>query len=52
MFETKAVGKMETHIECSTTSFPESRGVYGVLWNNTVERGRPWMTTWRMRSAC
>ena len=22
------------------------------MWNNTVERGRPQMTTWRMRIAC
>ena len=31
--------------------FPESRAFYE-MWKNTVERGRPQMTIWRMRIAC
>ena len=32
--------------------FYENRGVYEIMWNNLVERGRPQMTIWRMRIAC
>jgi len=32
--------------------FPENRIVYQIMWINTVERGRPQMTIWRMRIAC
>ena len=33
--------------------FPlENRAVYGIKWNNMVERGRSQMTIWRMRIAC
>ena len=28
------------------------RAVNEIMWKNTVERGRPHMTTWRMRFAC
>ena len=26
--------------------------VYEIMWKNIAERGRPQMTTWRMRIAC
>jgi len=29
-----------------------NRAVYEKMWKNTVERGRPRMTIWRMRIAC
>jgi hypothetical protein len=32
--------------------FYENRGVYEIMWNNLVERGRPQMTIRRMRIAC
>ena len=32
--------------------FFENRTVYEIGWKNTVERGRPQMTIWRMRIAC
>jgi hypothetical protein len=32
--------------------FFETPEVYGVMWKNIVERGRPQMTIWRMRIAC
>jgi len=32
--------------------FFENRAVCEKIWKNTVERGRPQMTKWRMRIAC
>jgi len=32
--------------------FPPKIAVYEIMWENTVERGRPQMTIWRMRIAC
>ena len=32
--------------------FSENRAVYEVMLKNIVERGRPQMTVWRMRTAC
>jgi hypothetical protein len=32
--------------------FLENRAVYEIMWKNTVERGRPQMTIWRMRITC
>jgi hypothetical protein len=32
--------------------FSENRAVYKIMWKNTVDPGRPQMTTWRMRIAC
>ena len=32
--------------------FLEDRTVYEIMWKNTVERGRPQTTIWRMRVAC
>jgi hypothetical protein len=51
MFQTKVVEKFKTHILCSVT-FSENRTVYEIMWKNFVERGRPQMTTWRMRIIC
>ena len=52
MFQTKFVEKIKTHILCSVTFFPENRAFYGITWEIIVERGRPHMTVWRMRTAC
>ena len=52
MFQTKVVEELKTHILCQITLFPENRAVYGIMWENTVERGKPQMTIWRMRIAC
>ena len=52
MFQTEVVEKIKTHILCSVTFFLENRAVYEIMWENTVERGRPQMAIWRMRSAC
>jgi len=30
----------------------EFRAVYGAVWENIVQQGRPQMTIWRMRIAC
>ena len=35
-----------------TFFFSENRAVYEIMWKNTVERGRPQTTIWRMRIAC
>jgi hypothetical protein len=51
MFQTKVVVGIKTHILYSVTVF-ESLAVYEIMWKNTVERGRPQMTIWRMRIAC
>jgi len=40
-----------THFVFSNFFF-ENRSVYEKTWKNIVERGRPQMTTWRMRIAC
>ena len=52
MFQTKFVEKLKTRNLCSIIFFPENRAVYETMWKNFVERGRPQMTTWRMRIAC
>ena len=52
MFQTKVVEKTKTHILHSVIFFPENRTVYEIIWENGVERGRPYMTIWRMRIAC
>ena len=36
----------------STSPPAARRAVYEIMWKNTVERGRPQMTIWRMRIAC
>jgi hypothetical protein len=51
-FQTKVVEKIKTHILWSVTFFFENRAVYEIMWKNTVERGRPQITIWRMRIAC
>jgi len=55
IFQTRFVYKIKTQILCSITSLPlppENRAVYEIMGKNTVERGRPQMTIWRMRIAC
>jgi hypothetical protein len=51
MFQTNVVEEIKTHILCSVTFF-ENRAFCEITWDNTVERGRPQMTVWRMRIAC
>jgi hypothetical protein len=46
----QSLEKIKTHIVCSVTFF-ENRAVYEIIWKNTVDRGRPQMTVWRMRIA-
>jgi hypothetical protein len=48
----KLVEKIKTHILCPITFFPENRAVYEVMRKNTVEKGSPLMTIWRLRIAC
>ena len=50
MFETNALDKIKTNILCPITSLELS--VYEKMWKNSVQPGRPQMTTWRMRFAC
>jgi hypothetical protein len=45
----KNINKIETHILCSITFFPESRFVYEIMSKNMVE---PDVTIWRKRVAC
>ena len=52
MFQTQIVEKLETHILYSITIFFENLAVYEIMWENTVDRGRPQMTIWPMRFAC
>jgi len=55
MFQAKVVEEIKIYILCSMTFFFlffENRTVYEIMWQNTVERGRPQMTLWRMRIAC
>jgi len=51
MFQTKFVEKIKTHILCSVI-FIRKPLLNERMWKNTVERGRPQMTVWRMRIAC
>jgi hypothetical protein len=48
----KVVEKIKTHITCSINIFSENRTVYETMWKNTVERGKPQETIWRMHIAC
>jgi hypothetical protein len=43
MFQIKVVEKLETRISYSMASF-ENRDIYLIMWQNTVERGRPQST--------
>ena len=40
-----------THVVFNNFFPPENRAVYKIMWKHFVERGRPQMTVWRMRSA-
>jgi hypothetical protein len=53
MIQTKVVEEIKTHFVCSITFFfLENRAVYKIMWKNIAQRGRPQMTTRRMRIAC
>jgi hypothetical protein len=51
MFHTKFVQKIKTHFAFNDF-FLENRAVYDKTGKNTVERGRPQMTTWSKRIGC
>ena len=42
----------DTYFAFSNFFSLENRAVCGKIWENMVERGRPQMTIWRMRTAC
>ena len=44
IFQTKDV-EIKPHILHSLTFFYEKRAVYGIIWKDITERGRPQMTT-------
>ena len=49
----KVAENLETKILCSIHFFfSKICAVYEIMWKNTVERGRPQMTVWRMRITC
>ena len=50
MFQTKVVEKIKTHFMFSIFFF-ENRAVYEIMWENTVQRGRPKTTIWCKRIA-
>ena len=52
MFQTKVVQKIKTQIFVQELLFSFNRAVYEIKWKKTVERGRPQMTIWCMRTAC
>jgi len=52
MLQTKVAEKIKTHVLFSINLFFfENHVVYEIMWENTVERGRPQMTIWRIRIA-
>jgi len=44
MFQKKVAQEIKTHILCSIIFFSENRAVYGIIWKNVLELGRPQMT--------
>ena len=41
-----------THFVFSNFFFSKNPAFYEIMWKNTVQRGSPQMTIWRMRIAC
>ena len=52
MFQNKFSDKIQTHILCSITFFPQNRAIYEIVWNNMVVPDTPQMTIRRMHIAC
>ena len=55
MFQTKVIEKNKAKHAfyiSQPSFFSENRVLYEIMWKNIVERGRPQMTTWRVRIAC
>jgi hypothetical protein len=50
MSQKKIVEKIKTHV-FQSLFYIENGAVYGKMGKNIVERGRPQMSVWRMRSA-
>ena len=55
----KNVSEQKLHINSQNIYFvfnnffpPENRAIHEIMWKNVVERSRPQMTIWRMRTAC
>ena len=53
MFQIKVVEKIKIHFLCSITSSPpENRVIYEVMWKHFVEPAMAQTKIWRMRFAC
>ena len=52
ILQTKLYRKSKHLIFYSQNVFFKNRAVFEIMWKNVVERGRPQMTTWRVRIAC
>jgi hypothetical protein len=50
-YHIKSCREKSKHIWVQLILF-ENRAVNEIMWKNILERGRPQMTIWRMRSAC
>jgi len=46
LFHSKVVKKIKTHILCSVTFFFFNCAIYGIMWRNTLESGRPQIKIW------
>jgi len=44
--------KIKTHILCAVIFFLENLAFYEIMCRNVVERVRPQMAIWSMRTAC
>ena len=51
MFQTKVVEKIKTYFMFSDF-FLKKSCVYGIMWKNIVDLGRPQMTVWCMHIVC
>ena len=51
-FQTKVTDKIEKHILCSVTFFPENRAGYETMWKNSADPVRTHMVIWLMRIPC
>ena len=51
-FRQKLQKNQKAHFMFNNFFFFENCAVYDIMWKNTVQLGRPQMTTWRMCNAC
>jgi len=52
MFQTKVAEKLNTHILCSVTFFPENPYVYETMWKNVVQPERLQRTVHAAHALC